>query len=292
MNLFNEVFPSAGEPAHAIPDAKPEATAWPPISGEYIVLRGHEHCRVAVSTLASTALAEELARLAPQELCIVGKTETENIGIEKIIKNTITNPSLHVLVVAGREPEGHRSGATLLALCQKGTDGKSRVIGSPGQRPVLKNVTPQEIEAFRRQIAVFDMIGREDPAEIVKQIVAASGHDGLSCGGSAFSRTVKPVSISTVGVIQAEPSKRTQLDKAGYFVILPVKDKGSLSVEHYSNDNRLLRVIEGKDAVSIYKTILENGWVTQLSHAAYLGKELNRAELSMKLDFKYIQDGI
>ena len=291
MNLFHEVFPSAGEPAPAVSGTEPEAAAWPPVSGEYIVLLGHEHCHVAVSTLASTALPEELSRVAPRGLCIVGKTETENIGIEKIIKNTITNPSLHVLIVAGREPEGHRSGETLLSLCRNGVDGKSRVIGSPGKRPILKNVTPQEVEAFRRQIAVIDMIGCEDPAEIVKQIIVASGHAGLSCGGNAFSRIVKPVSISTVEVIQAEPSERTQLDKAGYFVILPVKDKGSLLVEHYSNNNRLLRIIEGKDAVSIYKTIVEHGWVTQLSHAAYLGKELYRAELSLKMEFKYVQDG-
>jgi hypothetical protein len=31
--------------------------------------------------------------------------------------------------------------------------------------------------------------------------------------------------------------------------------------------------------------------VTQLSHAAYVGKELGRAELSMQLGFRYIQDG-
>lgn len=292
MNLFREAFPSADGPASGIAETESATKAWPPIKGEYIVVRGHERCRTAVSTLASTALAEELARLAPRELCIVGKAETENIGIEKIIKNIITNPSLHILIVAGREPEGHRSGATLLSLCKNGVDGKSRVIGSPGQRPILKNVTLQEIEAFRRQIAVIDMIGCEDPGEIVKQIVAAPGNDVLSCSGRVFSGTVKPVPISTVDVIRAEPSKRTKLDEAGYFVILPVMDKENLSVEHYSNDNRLLRVIEGKDAVSIYKTIVENGWVTQLSHAAYLGKELDRAELSMKLDFKYVQDGI
>ena len=292
MNLFQEIFPSAGVPAPAVSGTKPEAAAWPPVSGEYIVLHGHEHCHVAVSTLASTALPEDISRVAPRELCIVGKTETENIGIEKIIKNTITNPALHVLVVAGREPEGHRSGETLLSLCRNGVDGKFRVIGSPGKRPILKNVTTLEIEAFRRQISVVDMIGCEDPAAIVKQIVAASGQTGLSCGGNTFSRTVKPVTISTADVIQAEPSERTQLDKAGYFVILPAKDKGVLIVEHYSNDNRLLRIVEGKDAAGIYKTIVEHGWITQLSHAAYLGKELYRAELSLKTEFKYVQDGI
>jgi tetrahydromethanopterin S-methyltransferase subunit A len=81
------------------------------------------------------------------------------------------------------------------------------------------------------------------------------------------------------------------MDKAGYFVILPLKEKGVISVEHYSNDNRLLRVIEGKNVKDLYRTIIKNRWVCQLSHAAYLGKELDRAELSMKLDFKYIQDG-
>ena len=81
------------------------------------------------------------------------------------------------------------------------------------------------------------------------------------------------------------------MDKAGYFAILPLKDKGVISVEHYSNDNRLLRVIQGKNAKDLYRTIIKSRWVSQLSHAAHIGKELDRAELSMKLDFKYIQDG-
>jgi tetrahydromethanopterin S-methyltransferase subunit A len=290
-NLFHEIYPSGeGEPSLVSEPGPP--SVWPPVDGEYIVLPGHERRRTAVSTLASAVMAEELARLAPEDLCIVGKTETENIGIEKIIKNTVTNPSLHVLVVAGRESDGHRSGATLLSLCRNGVDANSRVIGSPGPRPVLKNVTSREIEAFRRQVTAIDMIGCEDPEKIAKRIVAGSDIKEFSCGGTAFARTVKPVAISTVDVVQAKPVKRTKLDKTGYFVILPLKEKGKLSVEHYSNDNRLLRIIEGEDAVGIYRTIVENGWVTQLSHAAYLGRELDRAELSMKLDFRYVQDGI
>jgi tetrahydromethanopterin S-methyltransferase subunit A len=105
------------------------------------------------------------------------------------------------------------------------------------------------------------------------------------------SRVIKPIEIQSVEVILAEKSKKVELDSSGYFVILPLRDKGSISVEHYSPDNRLLRIIEGKDSAGIYRTIVKNKWVTQLSHAAYLGKELARAELSMTLDFKYIQDG-
>jgi tetrahydromethanopterin S-methyltransferase subunit A len=63
-----------------------------------------------------------------------------------------------------------------------------------------------------------------------------------------------------------------------------------LNRTHYSYDNRLLRVIEGKDARSVYWTIIENGWITQLSHAAYLGKELAKAEISIKSGLGYLQD--
>ncbi len=98
--------------------------------------------------------------------------------------------------------------------------------------------------------------------------------------------TVKPVEV-----IQADKSKKVELDKAGYFVILPLRDKGIISVEHYSPDNELLHIIEGRNPADIYKTIVEKHWITDLSHAAYVGKELTRADLSMKLNFKYIQDG-
>ena len=81
------------------------------------------------------------------------------------------------------------------------------------------------------------------------------------------------------------------MDKAGYFVIIPQPERNIITVEHYSYDNRFLRVIEGKNARNIYWTIAENGWVTQFSHAAYLGKELAKAELSIELGFKYVQDG-
>jgi tetrahydromethanopterin S-methyltransferase subunit A len=76
------------------------------------------------------------------------------------------------------------------------------------------------------------------------------------------------------------------MDRAGYFVIIPSHQKKTIIVEHYSYDDKLLHIIEGKDASSIYSTIIENGWVTELSHCAYF-KELAKAEL--KYGFKYIR---
>ncbi len=81
------------------------------------------------------------------------------------------------------------------------------------------------------------------------------------------------------------------MDKAGYFVILPLADKKVISVEHYGYDHTLLRVIEGPTARALYKTIVTEGWVSELSHAAYLGRELTKAELSLTHGIKYVQDG-
>jgi tetrahydromethanopterin S-methyltransferase subunit A len=170
MNLFHEIFPETNAIKPVSCEIEISLTSWPPITGEYFVLSDNQHCQVAVSTLASVPLAEDISKIKPRGICIVGKTETENIGIEKIIKNTITNPSIHTLLLAGRDSKGHRSGATLLSLYEKGVDASMRVVGSPGKHPILKNVTREEVEAFRSQVKVVDMIGCENVGNIIDRI--------------------------------------------------------------------------------------------------------------------------
>ncbi len=92
-------------------------------------------------------------------------------------------------------------------------------------------------------------------------------------------------------MLAVEPAHDVRLDRAGYFVIVPLADRGVISVEHYAYDNALLRSIEGTTARAIYLTVIENGWIGELSHAAYLGKELAKAELSLQYGFKYVQEG-
>ena len=53
----------------------------------------------------------------------------------------------------------------------------------------------------------------------------------------------------------------------------------------------MVRTIEGSCARDMYLTLTLNGWVSRLDHAAYLGKELARAEWCMKNNEEYIQDG-
>jgi tetrahydromethanopterin S-methyltransferase subunit A len=259
---------------------------WPIVAGEYFVL--DREGSVAVSTLASTDLPEKLAQLRPRGLAIVGKTETENIGIDKVIKNIVTNPCIHTLIVAGQEPKGHMSGQALLALAENGVDERQRIIGAKGKRPFLRNVTLQEIEHFRQQVTVVDLIGCEDAERIAAEVEARAQARPCGCQGVLRQDAI----MQPVPRIRAQPTQRPlKLDKAGYFVIIPQPDKGIIVVEHYDYKDRLQHIIEGEDAKTLCDTIVELGLVTQLDHAAYLGRELMRAELALRFGLPFVQDG-
>jgi tetrahydromethanopterin S-methyltransferase subunit A len=286
QNAFATAFPSLSPLPSLQCDFEVRAVEWPPVVGEYEVL--DTTASVAISTLASVTLVQEIAKRQPRGLALIGKTETENIGVDKIIKNCITNPTLRYLILAGKDAPGHRSGSTLLALALHGIDNTGRVIGSQGKRPILRNVSASEITAFRAQVQVIDMIGCESSEELCAAVEAFAQQ--CSCQREVEPST--PQGLPTVpGIYASESSHAVKLDKAGYFVIVPLRAKGSITVEHYAYDNTLLRTIEGTTARAICATLLGNGWVTELSHAAYLGRELAKAELSLSSDLTYVQDG-
>jgi tetrahydromethanopterin S-methyltransferase subunit A len=179
QNAFAAAFPNVDQAPLAC-DFQVHADKWPAVPGEYYVVNPHAH--VAVTTLGSIALAAELAERKPHGLAIAGKTETENIGVDKVVKNIVTNPSLQFLVVAGSDPAGHQSGLTLLALAANGVDANGRVIGSPGKRPVLRNVSLAEVNAFRAQVQVVNLIGCEDAAEIMTKVETLAPKEAEPCG--------------------------------------------------------------------------------------------------------------
>ncbi|MEN8262467.1 MAG: hypothetical protein ABFR82_03295 [Nitrospirota bacterium] len=310
MTMLTKKYPALASATLSSCEIKVSNT-WPPVEGEYTVL--DSTAPVAVSTLASVKLEEKIVKQKPAGLCIVGKTETENIGIDKIIKNVISNPSIQFLILSGKDTEGHQSGKTLLALWKKGVDKNMRVIGSKGRRPILKNVSLSDVTKLRKQITIEDMMGSENTRNIIRKIRDLSKDAGpvkssASCGCSDDSCAPQPVQAQAKTTFISMPALKTKteiprvktkrmskskvkLDKAGYFVILPSKKTSVILVEHYSYDNKLLRKIEGNNGRDIYFTIINNKWVTELSHAAYLGKELIKAELSIKKGFKFVQDG-
>lgn len=80
------------------------------------------------------------------------------------------------------------------------------------------------------------------------------------------------------------------LDKKGYFLIRINQEKQLLEVGHCTTDNKLIRVIHGKTPESVMYKMIDIGCLELLDHAAYLGKELQKAYIAMKHGFIYRQD--
>src|SRR5579862_7628440 len=62
---------------------------WPPLPGSYKAIR--YHAPVAVCTLTDETLMHAVVNAAEKEIAIVGTMQTENLGIERLILNTIAN---------------------------------------------------------------------------------------------------------------------------------------------------------------------------------------------------------
>ena len=258
---------------------------WPVVPGQYYV--GRKESPVAICTLSSLDL---MRKMGPrEEIAILGKTFTENLGIEKMIRNITTNPSIRFLILCGKESP-HRVGQSIAALKQYGVDVKGRIIKSCGRLPLLKNVTPEEINNFRRQIEIIDLIGEEQIEAVMDEVVAARERNPGAFTGSpipAGSGSAKAVESITC---RHRESQDYKADPAGFFVIQIDAQACEILVEHYSAELELLRVLHGKNALEIYSTIIRNGWATTLQHAGYLGRELGKAELALKHGWLYEQN--
>jgi tetrahydromethanopterin S-methyltransferase subunit A len=129
-----------------------------PWKGDFTV--GDPESPVAVVTLSGKL------RLPMDRIALAGPMKTENLGVEKVVANVISNPRIRFLVVAGEEVRGHRSGDTIVALHRSGVDGKGRVVGAKGAVPYIENLDGEALDRFREQVELVDMMGVTDPEEI------------------------------------------------------------------------------------------------------------------------------
>ena len=150
-------------------EKKPTAENWPVITGDYII--GDPESPVAVATLASHI--EEIPSAAGA--AIAGPCKTENLGIEKVVANIISNPNIRFLMLCGAEVQGHITGQSIQALYENGCDEeKKRINGATGAIPYVENLPLDAIERFQKQVEIIDLIDNEDSSAIsntVKELI-------------------------------------------------------------------------------------------------------------------------
>ncbi len=151
------------------------APAYPPEEGCY--LRGNDYSPVAVVVILrwmreqTPPDIERLVRVAVESgAALAGTLQTENVGIEKIICNIVSNPNIRYLVVCGPESPGHLVGDAMLQLSENGLNERRRIIGTDAPTPYLFNIPPDFVERFRKQITMLDFVNEGSP-EVLRQAV-------------------------------------------------------------------------------------------------------------------------
>jgi len=152
-------------------EKKSPASGWPIAKGDFH--SGDANSPVAVVTMGS--------HLDEQGICdggaaLCGSCKTENLGLEKVIANIISNPNIRFMLCCGTEVKGHLSGQTMVAL-HKGGVKEGRVVGAEGAIPFIENLNDAAIKRFQEQIEVVNIMESEDVGAIKAKIHELTARD-------------------------------------------------------------------------------------------------------------------
>jgi tetrahydromethanopterin S-methyltransferase subunit A len=132
-----------------------------PWGGEYTVCSPNGNVAVVLLTINY---------IPPNNVAIYGSLKTENIGIEKIVANIISNPYIRYLIICGDDIRGHRSGTSLVSLHKNGIDEQHKIIDAPGAIPYIENLKKEAIKRFQDQVVIINLIGVKNKNKIDKSI--------------------------------------------------------------------------------------------------------------------------
>ena len=91
--------------------------------------------------------------------------------------------------------------------------------------------------------------------------------------------------------IQGAPETGFSPDGKGWFKIAVDRELEEVAAIHYPpGEEEPDVVVKGRDSRAIYQTIIREGLISTLDHAAYLGKELEKAHIALVLGRSYVQE--
>ena len=163
---------------------KEPAAGWPVIKGEFDV--GDAKSCVAVATAGSHFSLFPIKAGA----AISGPFKTENLGIEKIVANTISNPNIRFIIICGSEVKGHISGDALECLHKFGLK-EGRIVNAKGAIPFIENLDDAAVKRFQEQVQTIYMIDVEDEAKITAAIKDCIAKDPGAFAGDPMLLTIK-----------------------------------------------------------------------------------------------------
>jgi len=79
-------------------------------------------------------------------------------------------------------------------------------------------------------------------------------------------------------------------DPKGYFTIKPFPSRKKVFVRYYDSNNNKRYTFSGINTSQIIQEIIKRKLVSRLDHAAYLGKEIEKALIALRNKLDYVQD--
>ena len=266
--------------------SKKNGTSWPVMPGTYQV--GDPNGPVAVCALTSEKLVSPLVGV--QGVAIAGIVYTANLGITRIIINITSNSAIRFLLICGKDSALFRPGQSLVALSDHGVDGQRRIVQAAGYDPVLPSIDPEQVAQFRKQVEVLDWTGEEDVELLQERIKSLTVRNP---GIFVTDQTKATPSKSGEEFVPTRPGGQREpliYDPKGYFVITIEPEQKEILLRHYLPDHTPAHEMRGRGATSMLLGLLRDGFVTQLSHAGYLGEELAKAQTALQFGLRYDQD--
>jgi len=166
-------------------DKKSPASGWPIVQGDFHA--GDANSPVAIVTMGSH-LDEKGLCDAGASMC--GSCKTENLGLEKVIANVISNPNIRFILLCGTEVKGHLSAQSLIAL-HKGGVKDGRIVGAEGAIPFIENLKDDAIKRFQEQVEVVNIMESEDLGAIKAKIDELKAKDPGAFGADPIVVEVK-----------------------------------------------------------------------------------------------------
>jgi tetrahydromethanopterin S-methyltransferase subunit A len=180
-------------------DKKSPASGWPIVQGDFHT--GDAQSCVAVITMGS--------HLDEQGICdagaaIAGSCKTENLGLEKVIANVISNPNIRFALCCGTEVKGHLSGQSFIALHAGGVSG-GKIVGAQGAIPFIENLADDAIKRFQDQVEIVNIMESEDMGAIKAKIDELKAKDP-----GAFPEDPMVVEVKEAGAATEEVTGEVQ----------------------------------------------------------------------------------
>mgnify|MGYP001579391704 CR=1 FL=1 len=157
-----------------------------------------------------------------------------------------------------------------------------------GQKAVLKNSSFHNGEwQLHTEVTEEQLQHLRNAAECCP--VNAIGLSDQS-GETIVSKEIKKDENLRVIKAEYDDAKEFTMDENGYFLIRINEKTKEIEVAFCQELNKIMMKVVGKKPLEMYQTIIKQGLVSRLDHAAYLGRELQKAYIALKKHIPYVQD--